>query len=124
MPSDGESSKIFEVNTTAKLKWNLTGIPNGQEFYNIKYVKDNKEILLAITTLISNDATEPVKYQTNPFDKNRISGSINLVNGSGTATFELKNIQYNEYGDFVFETVISSKEKLGIAVEVQGKIQS
>ena len=50
-------------------------------------------------------------------------GSLNLVNGTGTATVKLKNIQYNESGVFYLDIAIS-KEKLGVNVEVQGKIGS
>ena len=57
----------------------------------------------------------------NPFDENRISGSLNLVNGNGTATFQLKNIQYDEDGNFTLE--IYKTERRGVNVKVQGKIE-
>ena len=61
-----------------------------------------------------------VQQEGNPFEQNRISGSLNLVNWNGTATFELRNLQYNDDGVFYLECV-RTDERLGIAVEVQSK---
>ena len=58
----------------------------------------------------------------NPFDRNRISGSLNIINGNGTVIFELKNLEYDEDGVFTLEMLeIFKSEKLGINVKVQGK---
>ena len=56
----------------------------------------------------------------NPFDKSRVDGYLNLIDGTGTVTFELQNIQYNESGDFYLE-IFKLSEKLGVTVDVQGK---
>ena len=100
----------------------MTGVPNGRESFNIRYTyKDNNEVTIANREITSHNFTEPLTYEphNNPFDKNRISGSLNLVNGNGTAIFELKNIQYDESG--VFNLEIFKAERRGVNVEVQGK---
>ena len=54
----------------------------------------------------------------NPFDRNRISGSLNIINGNGTVIFELKNLEYDEDGVFTLEMLeIFKSEKLGINVK-------
>lgn len=55
----------------------------------------------------------------NPFKQNRVSGYLNLANGNGTLTLEIKNIQYNESRIYIFE--MFETEELGVYVEVQGK---
>ena len=57
--------------------------------------------------------------RNNPFSEDRINGSINLINGNGTATFELKNLEYDEDG--VFKLDILKVENLGVTVEIKGK---
>ena len=55
-------------------------------------------------------------YESNNFDRSQINGSINLINGNGTATFELKNLEYDEDGVFVLEI-----SWVGVTVEVKGE---
>ena len=123
--SDGKTSQIFEVNTTNTLEWNLLNIPNEVELYNIVYTKDktNKEIKIGIAQIDSHNETTALKYESNnnPFDQNRISGSLNLVNGNGTVILELKNLQYDEDGVFTLKSFIKVKDEFGITVKVQGK---
>ena len=58
----------------------------------------------------------------NPFDRNRISGSLNIINGNGTVIFELKNLEYDEDGVFTFKGIFVVKDEFGISVKVQGKL--
>ena len=101
----------------------MVNFPNGFEVFNIIYTKDktNKEIMIATTQIDSHNETKILNYDKNSnlFSQDRISGSINLINGNGTATFELKNLQYDEDGVFMLE--IFRSEKLGMTVEVQGE---
>ena len=122
--SDGKTSQIFEVNTTATLEWNLFNFPNEIEVLNILYTKDktNKEIRIATTQINSHNNTKMLGYnpKDNPFDQNRISGSLNLVNGNGTVIFELKNLEYDEDGVFTLKSIFKVKDEFGISVRVQG----
>ena len=123
--SDGKPSQIFEVNTTATLEWNLFNFRNGLEFFNIVYTKDktNIEIVIASAQIYSNNETTPLGYspKDNPFDQNRISGSLNIINGNGTVILELKNLQYDEDGVFALKSFVKFKDEFGITVKVQGK---
>ena len=113
---------IFEVGTNAKLQWNLTGVPNEKNIFNIIFTnKDNKEVTVAYIQIYSHTDSIKLTYykNNNPFDKSRVDGYLNLIDGNGTVTFELKNIQYNESGVFYLE--IFKNEKLGVTVDVQGK---
>ena len=105
------------------LRWNLNGVPDSREYFQIKYIKNNHEVTISSLHIRSHNEILMWNYNSNnnPFERNRISGSLNLVNGYGTATFELKNIQYNEDGDFTLE--MFKIEKLSVNVKVQGKIE-
>ena len=123
--SNGKTSQIFEVNTTATLEWNLVNFPNELELLNILYTKDktNKEILIATTQINSHNDTTTLNYfDDNPFDQNRISGSLNITNGNGTVILELKNLQYDEDGVFTLKGIFVVKDEFGISVKVQGKL--
>ena len=68
-------------------------------------------------------------YRTrdDPNQKIRISGYLNLVNGNGTLTLNVKNIQYNESGDYavlVWGSFWSNEKTIPgviISVKVKGK---
>ena len=114
------------MGTTATLEWNLFNFPNEFEVFNIVYTKDktNKEIRIANTQITSHNEITPLGYnlKDNPFDQNRISGSLNLVNGNGTVIFELKNLEYDEDGVFTLKSRVKVKDEFGISVKVQGKL--
>ena len=120
--SDGKTSQIFEVGTTATLEWNLFNFPNDFEIVHIVYTKTNKQIKIAGVDIYSKNETQLLDYSqnSNPFDRNRIKGSLNLVNGNGTLIFELKNLQYDEDGVFTLKSRIKVKDEFGISVKVQG----
>ena len=103
----------------------MFNFPNEFEAFNIVYTKDktNKEIKIAIVQIESHNETTPLSYppKDNPFDQNRISGSLNLINGNKTVIFQLKNLQYDEDGVFTLKGIIKVKDEFGISVKVQGK---
>ena len=99
----------------------MVNFPNELELFHIVYIKNktNKEIKIAVTQIDSHNETTPLVYfhRDNPFDQNRISGSLNIINGNGTVIFELKNLEYDEDGVFTLEMLeIFKSEKLGINV--------
>ena len=104
----------------------MFNFPNELELLNILYTKDktNKEILIATTQISSHNVARSLGYEPgdNPFDQNRISGSLNLVNGNGTLIFKLKNLQYDEDGVFTLESFIKVKDEFGISLKVQGEL--
>ena len=120
MISTDEPSKIVEVDTTATLKWNLNGVPNGQEVFSILYNKDNKEIQILIVTINSNTENTKLGYapNNNPFEQNRLNGDVSLNNGKGTVIVTISKIQYNESGAFILD--IFKTENLNVTVDVQG----
>ena len=99
----------------------MTGVPNGEESFNIRYNNSESEFKIVTAQIDTYNYNGKLDYASNNnlFDEDRINGSMNLVNGNGAATFELKNIQYDESGLFILNIV--KVEKLGIAVEVHGK---
>ena len=103
----------------------MNGVPNGRKFFGITYTnKDNNEITISSLQISSHNAMKVWNYNTynNPFDRNRISWSLNIINGNGTVIFKLKNLEYDEDGVFTLEMLeIFKSEKLGINVKVQGK---
>ena len=104
----------------------MFNFPNELEVLNILYTKDktNKEILIATTQISSHNETTPLGHNPKeiPFDQNRISGSLNLINGNGTVILELKNLQYDDDGVFTLKSIIKVKDEFGISVKVQGKL--
>ena len=57
-----------------------------------------------------------------PNQKIRISGYLNLVNGNGSLTLNVKNIQYNESGTYKLNVWSRKKTpEVGISVNVLGK---
>ena len=108
------------------MKWNLTGIQNEFEVFNIVYTKDktNKQIKISGEQIDSHNEKTTLGYEPNrnPFDQNRINGSLNIINGNGTVIFELKNLQYDEDGVFTLKSCVIVKDEFGISVKVQGKL--
>ena len=101
------------------MEWNLNGISDKTEFYSILY----NGITIANAKTTTHDETTPLVYfqKDNPFSQDRINGSLNLINGNGTVIFKLKDLRYDEDGVFELEIFITSNEKLGVSVKVQGK---
>ena len=103
----------------------MFNFPNEVEVLNIVYTKDktNKQILIANPQINTHNATIALGYKPNdnPFDQNRISGSLNIINGNGTVILELKNLQYDEDGVFTLKSIVKVKDEFGISVKVQGK---
>ena len=122
---NGKTPRVFEVNKTAILQWNLNGFPNIKEVFDIKYInKVNNEIKIATAGTETNNETVQMNHVNEAesiFTSSRVVGSVNLVNGNGTATFELKNVQYDEDGNFTLETF--NGDKLSIAIIIQGNNQ-
>ena len=103
------------------MNWNLNGVENIDEYFNVRYFENKKPVIIAYRFTNSQNITGELTYyrQDNPFEPNRISTSVNLVNGNGTVTFGLKNIKYDESGVYMFQ--MFKTEQLDIFVEVQGK---
>ena len=121
-----EELKIVEVNSTASLKWNLHGIPNGRIFYLIYYNKTGKMHSLLYAGLRSNNSDYIMIYNRNnnsPFSRSRINGYLKLNNGNGTLTVTISNVQYRESGVFTLEILIIDgliEEEANSTLDVRG----
>ena len=73
--NNGEEPRIFEVNTTATLIWNLDSVPGGIVIYFIYYYKNNNKVNILHRTLTANTFDEQIGYApiNNPFEENRIN---------------------------------------------------
>ena len=104
----------------------MVNFPNELELFNMFYTKDktNDQIQIATTQIRSHNATTTMLYDKNSnlFSEDRINASISLINGNGTATFELKNLQYDEDGVFTLKSIVKVEDEFGITVKVQGKL--
>ena len=116
---------MFEIDSSATLRWNLFGFPDVYIIYRIAYYKNNKrEILLSTIRNIKVNQALNYNPNNNPFERKRISGNLHLNNGNGTLTIILSNVQYNESGVFSLE-IISLAARYGevnnITLDVQSK---
>ena len=119
--SSGGDLTIVEVGTTATLKWNLIGVPDTvTTVYNIFYY----DIKIFESTDSSNTVNKALAYEpnNNPFEQNKINGTLNLNNGNGTLIVTISNVQYNESGvfSFGFQSFVGIKEDVNITLDVQG----
>ena len=119
--SSGGDLTIVEVGTTATLKWNLIGVPDTvTTVYNIFYY----DIKIFESTDSSNTVNKALAYEpnNNPFEQNKINGTLNLNNGNGTLIGTISNVQYKESGvfSFGFQSFVGIKEDVNITLDVQG----
>ena len=123
----GGALKIFEVGTTATLKWNLNGVLDGTTIYQISYSRNGSEFRLLTDTPDKASLDISMNYVTenNPIDKNRISSNLKLIDGNGTLTVTLSNIQYNESGVFKLQFTpindFTNKASVNSTLDVRGK---
>ena len=122
-----ETPKIFEVGTTAILKWNLNGVPRERAYYAIYHYKNNEKIKILEKGLDSNTDDKPMSYDennNNPFEKNKLNGHLNLTNGNGDLNVMISNVQYNQSGVFILDIVVIQnpiiKEEANSTFDVQG----
>uniref|UniRef100_A0A7M5V1I9 Ig-like domain-containing protein n=1 Tax=Clytia hemisphaerica TaxID=252671 RepID=A0A7M5V1I9_9CNID len=122
---NGDDTQIFKLNSTATLKWNLNGVLDDSlaTLYSV-YYNQNKNVFLR-TSDTSNNLTKSLTVEKNDPFNGRVSGTITLNNGTGVLSVELKNVEYEDSGNFTFEfvsTVLDSlptQEKVDITLDVQ-----
>ena len=92
------------------MKWDLTGVSNGDVIYKVFYFKNGSKIVILSKFFEKNNVNDPIDFVTenNPFEANRLNGHLKLINGDGTLTFTISNVQYNESGVYVFTAIIAS----------------
>ena len=124
---DGPQTQIFELNTTATLKWNLNGVVKADKNqYNVHYNQSSKDFMqLADNAETLNE--ELLKKGVVRF-KDRVSGVLILNEGNGSLSVTLQNVEYEDSGNFslnIFSytngnppTVIN--EHVDITLDVQG----
>ena len=99
----------------------MFNFPN--DLLSIVYTKDKtKEFKIVNVQIDSDNKTTRLSYvpEDNPFDQNRISASLNLINRNGTVILKLKSLEYDDDGVFTLKGFLVVKEKFGISVKVQG----
>ena len=117
------SNKTIELGNNLKLKWNLNSIQKNDELI-VGYLGNKSQIILRKTNTSYNESVKMSYHGTRDDPKqNRINGYLNLVNGNGSLTLNLKNIQYNESGDYVMfaswkRFFSNGKTIYGIAISV------
>uniref|UniRef100_A0A7M5TTZ2 Uncharacterized protein n=1 Tax=Clytia hemisphaerica TaxID=252671 RepID=A0A7M5TTZ2_9CNID len=121
---DGDDTQIFELNTTATLRWNLNGVVDKTlaTTYNVHYNDGEKTLLLTSDT--SNTFTRPLTVINDAFN-GRVSGAITLNNGTGVLSVELQNVEYEDSGNFTlkfYSAVIGLQtiENVDLTLDVQG----
>ena len=121
------TNKTIELGNTLKLKWNLNRIKKYDEL-QVGH-RGNKSQLIILRQTITSYNVKMSYYETHDDpNQNRISGYLNLVNGNGTLTLNVKNI-HNESGDYVMfaswkRFFLNEKNVQGgvaISVKVKGK---
>ena len=117
------SNKTIELGNTLKLKWNLNSIQKNDELI-VGHSGNKLQLILRQKTNSYNESVKMSYYgKRDDPNQNRISGYLNLVNGNGTLTLNVKNIQYNESGDYVMfaswkRFFSNGKTIYGIAISV------
>uniref|UniRef100_A0A7M5UN65 Uncharacterized protein n=1 Tax=Clytia hemisphaerica TaxID=252671 RepID=A0A7M5UN65_9CNID len=122
---NGDDTQIFELNTTATLKWNLKGVLDKSfaTTYLVHYNHAQNPFLGE--SYNSNTFTGTMVLVNDDFN-GRVSGTITVNNGTGVLSVELQNVEYEDSGNFTFEfvsTVLGSlptQEKVDITLDVQG----
>ena len=110
------------------MKWDLNSLQNNTKFL-VGHGRNKRQSILWQTAALNNISVKVPFYGTHDDpNQNRISGYLNLVNGNGTLTLNVKNIQYNESGDYVMFAWNLLEKALGktiygvaISVKVKGK---
>uniref|UniRef100_A0A7M5UJR7 Ig-like domain-containing protein n=1 Tax=Clytia hemisphaerica TaxID=252671 RepID=A0A7M5UJR7_9CNID len=121
---DGDDTQIFELNTTATLKWNLNGVIDDSlaTTYNVHFNDGEKTLLQTSDT--SNTFTGTMFLANDPFN-GRVSGTVTLNNGNGVVSVELQNVEYEDSGNFTFEFFsavigLQTIENVDVTLDVQG----
>jgi len=126
---DDADTQISKLNSTATLKWNLNGVVDESvaTLYKVYYNQDKKDFLQQSINSNTLNTTLNVQQGNDPFN-GRVSGAITLNNGTGVLSVELKNVEYEDSGNFTFEFVSTIsinpptiiQEKVDITLDVQG----
>ena len=87
------SNKIIKLGNTLKLKWNLNGIEKYSRILVLhSHAKKLDYILQQIITSYNISIKVPYYGTRDDPNQNRISGYLNLVDGNGTLTLDVKSI--------------------------------
>ena len=86
-------------------------------YYDIKIFQHNDQ---------KNTVNKALAYapDNNPFEQNKINGTLNLNNGNGTLIVTISNVQYKKSGvfSFDFQSFVGIKEDVNITLNVQGRL--
>ena len=96
---DGPETKIFELDTTATLKWRLSGIKDGRVSYSIFYNDDEGAFFSKPCS------KKTIKFRENIASKfsKRASVQLQLKDGSGTFSLKIGKLHYDDSGNFTFD---------------------
>uniref|UniRef100_A0A7M5USD4 Uncharacterized protein n=1 Tax=Clytia hemisphaerica TaxID=252671 RepID=A0A7M5USD4_9CNID len=122
---NGDDIQIFELNTTATLKWNVDVIVIDKRVvirYDVHYNDAPKAFLRGYDARRN---TRPMTLANDPFN-GRVSGTVTLNNGNRVLSVELQNVEYEDSGNFTLKFVSSvwrsllTIENVAITLDVQG----
>ena len=125
------SVEIAEVGENVTLSWKLDGVLQNENdlICGVNYYDYNrKELPIYATFVVANTLISHLFYMKNPYFNKERKAQLYLINGNGTFTFELPDVQFNESGVFNLYFLIftggeaSFQTNLTVALDVRGQI--
>ena len=103
--SNNGNYEIFEVGTTAILKWYIVGVPNGVAIGKVFYYKNNTAVPILASTFYRDTFKSYLNYRPandNPFVEGKVTGLFELNKGNGELTVKISKARFNDSGVFSF----------------------